>query len=226
MIIPKQIEMIKKILNGIIYYPIKEVISKEVTVRQEDTIEIDIYNTLGEILPKDCKYIAPENSFFERRIAKYGIIDAEFLVSKQLQSSYLPDSKFFLKEIEIMDNETEVNETIDKQFMTYVSQLLQKFWLMLKLSFLRLVHKEVTKDVFTILKIANQYPYFLSVLGNISDDIDKQELTLNIFLETGHKYNHKFSMKVPDNYFPHKFLVTDACLTNSGTVWFERNFYL
>jgi hypothetical protein len=36
--------------------------------------------------------------------------------------------------------------------------------------------------------------------------------------------NHLLSL--PDDYFPRTFLVEDACVTNTGWVWFNKHFYL
>ncbi len=85
-------------------------------------------------------------------------------------------------------------------------------------------------------------------LSELDQDIDKNETLLRLFLErepgrTGtfermkemlesgkakriFKANEADYWVMADECFPHEFVITDACLTNAGFVWFHKHFYL
>jgi hypothetical protein len=66
------------------------------------------------------------------------------------------------------------------------------------------------------------------------EDLDAQSCVLKLFLEDGIGFEARMErikatsplLTLPSDYFPRELTVTDACVTNSGFVWFTKHFYL
>jgi hypothetical protein len=71
-------------------------------------------------------------------------------------------------------------------------------------------------------------------LETLRDDISEGRTFLLMFLEGGRPGeggrvagpDGKASLRVPEGYLPHPFLVADACVTNASGVWLWKHFYL
>lgn len=61
------------------------------------------------------------------------------------------------------------------------------------------------------------------LLDFLAEDIEKNEAIIKLFLRCDAP---NLSLKLPTNFFPQEFTVQDACMTNSGYVWFNKHFYL
>lgn len=61
------------------------------------------------------------------------------------------------------------------------------------------------------------------LLDFLADDAEKNEAIIKLFLRCDAP---KLSLKLPKDFFPREFIVEDACMTNSGYVWFNKHFYL
>ena len=66
----------------------------------------------------------------------------------------------------------------------------------------------------------------VGLLDSLADDAEKNEAMIKLFLRADAPQATKFALKLPEDYFPRKFVVEDACMTNSGYVWFNKHFYL
>lgn len=63
----------------------------------------------------------------------------------------------------------------------------------------------------------------VGLLDFLADDVEKNEAIIKLFLRCD---KPKLSLKLPKDFFPREFTVQDACMTNSGYVWFNKHFYL
>ncbi|HMS39137.1 MAG TPA: hypothetical protein PKE69_02845 [Pyrinomonadaceae bacterium] len=66
----------------------------------------------------------------------------------------------------------------------------------------------------------------VGLLDFLAKDVEKNEAIIKLFLKAAEEKPSRLSLKLSDNYFPRTFVVEDACLTNSGYVWFNKHFYL
>ena len=64
------------------------------------------------------------------------------------------------------------------------------------------------------------------LLDFLADGVEKNKAMIKLFLKTNALQSPHFSLKLPENYFPQIFVVADACMTNSGYVWFNKHFYM
>ncbi|MCB1043765.1 MAG: hypothetical protein KDC35_12545 [Acidobacteria bacterium] len=77
----------------------------------------------------------------------------------------------------------------------------------------------------------------LSSLGFSREDLDDELRSLRSEIKKGKAYLRLFlrdasgslpqtSFEIPETYFPHEFVIEDACLTNAPSVWVFKHFYL
>ncbi len=73
----------------------------------------------------------------------------------------------------------------------------------------------------------------IAFLEEMLDDARKGKLILKIFLDSQGDYRgakgapvEKWANTDPNKYFPCKFIVRDACLTNCNLIWLNKHFYL
>ena len=64
------------------------------------------------------------------------------------------------------------------------------------------------------------------LLDFLADDVEKNEAIIKLFLKADAPQSLQLSLKLPEGYFPRTFVVQDACMTNSGYVWFNKHFYM
>ena len=64
----------------------------------------------------------------------------------------------------------------------------------------------------------------LGLIDFLAEDVEKNEALIKLFLRVENQ-SPKLALKLPNDYFPQTFVVEDACLTNSGYVWFNKHFY-
>lgn len=65
-------------------------------------------------------------------------------------------------------------------------------------------------------------------LTELCKEMDRGQTILKLFLETERIQGVGPHMigRLPLNYLPREFVIKDACITNSGYVWFHKHFYL
>ncbi len=66
----------------------------------------------------------------------------------------------------------------------------------------------------------------VGLLDTLAEDAEKNEALIKLFLRSDAPQSPRFALKLSENYFPQTFIVEDACLTNSGYVWFNKHFYM
>ena len=66
----------------------------------------------------------------------------------------------------------------------------------------------------------------VGLLDFLADDVEKNEAMIKLFLRAAESQSPRLSLKLAEDYFPQIFIVEDACMTNSGNVWFNKHFYM
>lgn len=178
----------KKILRGIRYCSLENLIDRRLEICSLETVEADIFAILGGDLPADSRLNLQKQVYLEGAIAKYGIIDAEFSISnRHLSACSLIDSNT-LRELGFVLS-PEDKEVLSKSTLGSDGE-------------------------------------DLGLLDFLADDVEKNEALIKLFLRADTPQSSKFALKLPKDYFPRTFVVEDACMTNSGYIWFNKHFYM
>ena len=196
-------QLLRQVAREIRYLSIPNLIGREVEIRSFDTIVTDIFKDLCNLLPDKYKQVGPVHPL---AIAKYGILDLEFQVpTASLKTGNYQSGISLLKEFGFIESKEERQRAQDTA---------ESFG------------DKLTDDPFCLTELA--------------EDIEKKQVFLKLFLESESVVENydldqmpieetiEFfnNLSLPTDYFPRKFLITDACLTNAGFVWINKHFYL
>lgn len=188
--------LLKEVARGIRYHSLPHLIGRKIKIINLETVEADVQKNLGKLLPNEC--MLNPDTVKPLGIAKYGILDLEFLVP---------------------------NTTLESDYQLGIA-LLRELGFDVKREQTKGTGDSLTDDPFC--------------LPELAEDIAKKQTLLKLFLESDSivpKYvSARMSyeairelldnLTLPAEYFPQEFVITDACLTNAGFIWFHKHFYL
>lgn len=64
-------------------------------------------------------------------------------------------------------------------------------------------------------------------LEELVSELDRNTCWLKLYLvEADGESRRGLRLKLPPGYFPRRFVVDDACVTNASSIWFHKHFYL
>lgn len=195
-------QLLKQVARNIKYLSLSNLIGHEVKIRSFETIITDMFEGSKNLLPEKYTHISTIHPLV---IAKYGILDLEFQVSPTYLTDDYQSGTSLLKELGFIKSTKQHQQA---QEITKTSD------------------DPLTNDPFCLTELA--------------EELEKKQVLLKLFLEGGsviENYNldqmspevyREFfdNLSLPSDYFPRKFLITDACFTNAGFTWFHKHFYL
>jgi hypothetical protein len=194
------IALVRTVARGIRYRSLPELIGRRVAIHGIETVGTDIRESLGDLLPDECELISPINL---PAIAKYGILDLEFTVSESVLTSNCQSGIGLLKETGLVCARKTPPGTKGAGITS----------------------EPLTGDT--------------GILEELAEDIAKGQTLCKLFLKAeparmmpdleqmSRQARREFftDLTLPADYFPREFAVIDACLTNTGFVWFVKHFY-
>ena len=78
-----KITHLRKILRGLRYCSLPNLIDRRIEVCSLETFESDLFSILGGDLPADSRLVSPDRRHLEIGLAKYGLIDVKLFVSSK-----------------------------------------------------------------------------------------------------------------------------------------------
>ena len=99
----EETKLIRRIARELRYRSLDELINRELTINQLDSVEKDISAALSDVLPQGCKYVETERQFLEGAMVKYGIIDVTFAAPERLLNSRDEGGISLLKDLGFID---------------------------------------------------------------------------------------------------------------------------
>lgn len=99
----EETKLIRRIARELRYRSLDELINRELTINQLDSVEKDISAALSDVLPQGCKYVETERQFLEGAMVKYGIIDVTFAAPERLLNSRDEGGISLLKDLGCID---------------------------------------------------------------------------------------------------------------------------
>ena len=179
------------------YRSLPELMKIKITINKIETIEEDLKNAIREIFPEEHKLLTTAKNM-EGMMIKYDFLDLTFSTNYNL---------------------------LESEYKSGIS-LLKNLWFLEKRNLPENNDDEIWGDWF------EEEPNCLSFLA---EDIDRNKTYIKMFVESSKprsrqtKWQHfkSFSInKLPPNYLPQQFIIKDACVSNSDSVWFHKYFFL
>ncbi len=196
--------LLRKVAKELRYRPLLDLIGQEVEIKSLGTVENDIRLTIGVSLPSECVMSSPLS---ELALVRYGILDLYFEAPRSMLANNYQSGIPLLKELGFAVEPEHAQELIE-----------------------------------TRRGLGDKFADDPTCLNELANDLAENRTLLKLFLrgESGilrylrqlpEEIRDQESMKIPENfelpanYFPHSFLLTDACVTNANFVWFHTHFY-
>jgi hypothetical protein len=203
------VSLLKEVASKIRYRPLTSLIGLKVTINSYDTRISDIRESLGNLFPDECECL---NSSGYGAIIKYGILDVVFRVPNTILASNYQNGFTVLQELGVIGSAQkittieEVEKMQDPSFYIDGSGL-HYIWMFIdsNLTLFKLFFRG--KSAFTSRSFLKRM-----ILKSKRKRMSGVEFYRNLSL--------------PHDYFPHRFKIVDACLTNSSSVWFEKHYYI
>ncbi len=190
--------LIRKLARKLKYLPLELLWNYPITINSIATLETDIRAELGKIVPAGCSLLT-ETERIHGMLAKYDFIDLTFRVPDYLLlQSYYQSGISLLREL--LPVKEPSNEEEDYQE----------------------IDDEFFKDLFILEMLAEEVDAGLTLCRMVLHRQSPRPY------EERAKINSRTLPRLilPNNYFPHRFVIGDACLTNAQAVWFFKHFYL
>jgi hypothetical protein len=194
---PRSFRLIRKLAREVKYLPVELLWNYPITINSIATLESDIREEFGKIVPAGCSLLTePETAY--KMLAKYDFLDLTVRVPDHLllESNYQSG-------IPLLRQLLPTPELLDEE--------------------------EPDEETDELLN-------GLTILEMLADDVDEGLTLCRIILESQSsrefteraRYNSLTSpvLILPNNYFPHRLTIRDACLTNAENVWFYKYLYL
>lgn len=99
----EETKLIRRIARELRYRSLDELINRELTINQLDSVEKDISAALLDVLSQGFKYVETERQFLEGAMVKYGIIDVTFAAPERLPNSRDEGGISLLKHLGFID---------------------------------------------------------------------------------------------------------------------------
>lgn len=193
----RSFRLLRKLAKKLKYLPLELLWNYPITINSIATLESNIRAEIGRIVPAGCSLLTePEIAY--KMLAKYDFIDLTVRVPDHLllESNYQSG-------IPLLRELLPAQEPLDEE--------------------------ELDEEIDELFN-------GLSILEMLAEDVDAGLTLCRMLLESqsprsfAERERRNFltlpRMMLPDNYFPHRLTIRDACLTNAEAVWFYKHFYL
>ncbi len=191
---PINMTLIKKLARKVRYRTLDALIGQQVTVYSLDTVVQDIQREVS--LVSNASYLGPEARYIEGMIAKYGILDLDFLGPISLLDTDFEHGIRLLQHLRfIPTRDATQKHNQEKQEWPH----------------------DPTDDMedFTCLEQLNE-----------SLERNQQVIRLFLESAHQILRPEQKLGRLVASDLPRVFTVTDACVTNADFIWFHRHFYL
>jgi hypothetical protein len=193
-------KLIRRLARELKYLPLELLWNYPLTIHSIATIEQNIRQELGDIVPAECHLLTtPE--IMVGTVEKYQFLDLTIQVPAPLllQSSYESGISLLRQLFPQNQDDVEANLEEDDELEN----------LNFSRTFLEMLVEDLdTGSTFCRMRIESRSP------RTFAEQFEAQ------------RQNEGIIPKLPDDFFPHLFLIRDACLTNAQGVWFYKYFYL
>lgn len=193
----RSFRLLRKLAKELKYLPLELLWNYPITINSIATLERDIRAELGKIVPAGCSLLTESEAVYGM-LAKYDFLDLTFRVPDHLllQSNYQSGIPLLRQLLPAQEPSDE--EELDEE----IDELFNG------LSILEMLAEDVDAGL-TLCRmlLKSQSP------RSFTERERRNFLTLP-------------RMMLPNNYFPHRLIIRDACLTNAEAVWFYKHLYL
>lgn len=192
--------LIRRLARELKYLPLELLWNYPLIIHSIATIEQDLRQELGDIVPAKCQLLTTPEMMI-RMLEKYQFLDLTIQVPAPLllQSNYETGISL-LRQLfpQNQDNvEANLEEADELENLNFSRTFLEM-----------LVEDLDTDSTFCRMRIESRSRQ------TFAERFEAQ------------RQNQGMIPKLPDSFFPHLFLIRDACLTNAKGVWFYKYFYL
>jgi len=199
--------VLRKVARRLKYRPLPELVGTKVTIQSAKSAPAHIGAVLQKTFPFHIQFSDPKEPWISVGLAKYRMLNLTFrLDGVEWQSS----------------DSGGISTLQELGFIIRSDQVSEEVW------------KSMSED---------EDP---TCLKELYDEITQSQVLLRLFIEEDPRTplleymnetmragkGHLFSGGIAEmealleGFFPHKMVVTDACLSNAGFVWFHRHFHL
>jgi hypothetical protein len=198
-----------RLLSTIRYREITSLIGQDIFVSNFEQIRDELTQTIHSFVP-DCGGLESSDSNITGALAKYSILDLQFLMQQNLLSRQDSASRKMLSQLGFLGNNKDRRSAkeVQEKDPTCIESLLEaaakgKEWL--------LVFLDLVPQGNPILDASNAAT--AARKAGVPDD--------EVF-----SYIFDRAVEALPSRFPARFRIVDACITNSDFIWVHKHFYL